>query len=75
MYRQKLVKVPKPELIVLYNGKAPFPEEKTLRLSDAFVDAPKQAGGLGSLELIVRVLNINVGYNEEITGRSETLRG
>ena len=75
VYRQKLVKVPKPEFIVLYNGKAPFPEEKILRLSDALIEDPKQADSFGNLELVVWVLNINVGYNEEIINRSETLRG
>ena len=74
VYRHKIVKIPTPELIVLYNGKAAFPEEKTLRLSDAFIETPKQPDNLGSLELTVRVLNINVGYNEEIINRSETLR-
>ena len=75
VYRQKLVKIPTPELIVLYNGKAPFPKEKRLRLSDAFVKTPNQADGFGCLELFVRVLNINVGYNEEILNRCETLHG
>ena len=74
VYRQKLIKVPTPELIVLYNGKAPFPKEKILRLSDAFIEAPRQ-DGLGSLELVVRVININAGYNDEMISKSETLQG
>ena len=75
MYGQKLIKIPTPELIVLYNGTASFPEEKTLRLSDAFIEAPKQDGSMGSLELAVRVLNINAGYNGEMVNRSENLCG
>ena len=75
VYRQKLLKVPTPELIVLYNGKASFPEQKTLKLSDAFIEAPKRDGSMGSLELEVQVLNINAGYNEEILNRSENLSG
>ena len=37
MYREKLLKIPTLELIVLYNGTKPFPPEQTLRLSDAFI--------------------------------------
>ena len=46
-----------------------------LRLSDAFIEAQKQEDSMGSLELVVRVLNINAGFNEEIVNRSENLRG
>ena len=75
VYRQKVVKLPTPELIVLYNGKAPFPTEKMLKLSDAFIETPKQTSCFGSVELTVRVLNINAGYNDEIINRSDALRG
>jgi len=57
IYRQKLMKIPKPEFVVLYNGKDAFPDEKTLRLSDAFLEAPDHAESFGSAELTVRVLN------------------
>jgi len=44
-----------------YKGKEAYPDEATLRLSDAFkyVNLP-DAGNLPALELIVRVLNVNV---------------
>ncbi|MDR2245427.1 MAG: hypothetical protein LBE17_01935 [Treponema sp.] len=53
---------------MLYNGTDPFPDEQTLRLSDAFEDV--SALGLPSgvppnLELIVRIYNINEGHNQE----------
>ena len=58
MYRQKLMKIPTPELIVLYNGKSYYPDEKVLRLSDAFSEAPMHTEMFGGLELTVRVLNL-----------------
>ena len=35
VYKSKLLKIPKPDFIVLYNGTDEFPDEKILRLSDA----------------------------------------
>jgi hypothetical protein len=74
MYNKRLVRIPRPEFIVLYNGTEPFPEEKTLRLSDAYMESDESIG-LGSLlELEVRVLNINKGHNLEIMKDCESLR-
>jgi hypothetical protein len=80
IYKTKLLKIPKPEFYVLYNGRDEFPERKELRLSDAFhaadvmkTNVSEWFGGL--LELIVLVYNINEGFNEEIVKRSETLSG
>ena len=76
IYKMNLLKIPKPDFIVLYNGTDPFPKERTLRLSDAFKEHPEALAGLGgSLELDVRVLNINEGYNVDIVQRSEELFG
>ena len=69
-----LIKIPRPEFIVLYNGKEPFPETKTLRLSDAFMDMEGLAEkDRVSLELVVQVYNINHGQNLEIQQKCETL--
>jgi hypothetical protein len=38
LYSTKLMRIPRPEFFVLYNGLAPFPDELTLKLSDAFLD-------------------------------------
>ena len=73
LYRDPLVKLPRPEFIVLYNGKAPFPKEKIYRLSDAFEKTGNS--DLISLDLIVRVININKGYNPELERKSKTLKG
>jgi hypothetical protein len=50
IYRRKLIKIPRPEFIVLYNGDAEYPDMGRLRLSDAFVEADVP----GMLELTVR---------------------
>jgi hypothetical protein len=78
LYREKRLPLPVPEFIVLYNGTAPYPEEQTLRLSDAFF-APGELrltrDGSISLELIVKVYNINHGHNGPILRRCKTLEG
>ena len=71
VYKSKLLKIPKPDFIVLYNGTDDFPDEKTLLLSDAYMDIPEDFIGFsGSLELEVRVVNINEGRNEAIVKRA-----
>ena len=75
IYKTKLVKLPRPEFIVLYNGKDDFPAEDTLKFSDAFIDLPSEHKPNGDLELSVRVLNINMGYNETIVQKSTELNG
>jgi hypothetical protein len=76
VYKNKLLTIPKPDFIVLYNGTDPFPDEKTLRLSDAFKEHPEAMAGIGgSMELEVRVLNINEGRNASVVQRCETLSG
>jgi len=60
---------------VLYNGKSEFPDEKELRLSDAFREILGDTKKYGSLDLTVRVLNINAGHNEGITNKSAALQG
>jgi hypothetical protein len=73
IYKTAVVKIPKPEFIVLYNGMEDMPDVATLRLSDAFI-------ALGSdekpeLELVVKVYNVNPGHNEKILQRSMHLAG
>jgi predicted transposase/invertase (TIGR01784 family) len=73
IYRKKLIKIPAPEFIVLYNGAEDFPDRQTLRLSEAFKE--REAGSETELELTVKVFNINKSHNEEIVQRSRTLQG
>jgi hypothetical protein len=76
-YQTKLEKIPRPEFIVLYNGNAPYPDHKELRLSPAFKDAKDlklvEENAELPLELIVQVYNINRGHNEEILKRCRVL--
>jgi hypothetical protein len=73
LYRRNRITIPKPEFIVLYNGKEKFPDHETYRLSDMF--AKQEADGFGRLELEVEVYNINEGRNAEMVKRSEALKG
>jgi len=73
IYKHNLLKIPRPEFIVLYNGIDKYPREKILKLSDAF----EQLGikKAPELELSVRVLNINKGHNPKLEQRSKNLAG
>jgi hypothetical protein len=76
MYLSKFEKIPAPDFIVLYNGKEPYPDRDTLRLSDAFrdvCDLPGAGNAAPSLELVVQVYNINHGHNMEILEKSRNL--
>jgi len=76
IYARKPVKIPVPEFFVLYNGVEPYPDEKDIKLSEAF----EKLDNLGfmeksflSLELIVKVININEGRNQALAARCKKL--
>ncbi len=69
LYGTKLIRIPFPEFYVLYNGKGQFPEERELRLSDAYLEG----AGKSSLELKIRVLNVNFEKHASILSRCKTL--
>jgi hypothetical protein len=71
LYREKRMSIPKPEFIVLYNGKKDYPEHKKLKLSEMFIELGLEAHA--SLELEVDVYNINKGSNLKFTEKSKTL--
>jgi predicted transposase/invertase (TIGR01784 family) len=71
IYREKLVKIPRPEFYVFYNGTADYPAEKVLRLSDAFESMGQKDDP--PLELTVKVININKGKNKELEQKSTML--
>jgi predicted transposase/invertase (TIGR01784 family) len=76
IYSTQLIKIPRPEFFVLYNGKAPFPDEAVLRLSNAFEDITSlgiSEQETSALELSVKVININEGKNEAIVKRCKIL--
>ena len=76
IYATRAIPIPRPEFFVLYNGVSPYPDEKILKLSDAFESG--ETLGLSeksspSLELVVRVININEGRNEGIAKKCKIL--
>jgi predicted transposase/invertase (TIGR01784 family) len=74
-YSTKLMKIPRPEFIVLYNGKDDYPDKSTLKLSNMFVEMPTEHIPSGFIELEVQVLNINRGHNHDIVQGSIDLDG
>jgi hypothetical protein len=73
VYKEKLIKLPAPEFIVLYNGIAEQPDKQVLRLSEAFDIGEGEHFGKNALELTVRVVNINKGRNSKLVKKSKTL--
>jgi hypothetical protein len=75
LYTKKLIPIPQPEFFVLYNGISPYPDESIIKLSDAFVDSTSiiPDKNFPTLELIVKVLNINEGKNQLIVQKCKTL--
>ena len=73
VYRQALVKHPRPRFIVFFNGAAEFPDRKKMRLSDAFEPVPGYDGA--SLELEIDVYNVNEGRNRSILEACGELKG
>ena len=77
-YNTKEIKLPRPECYVFYNGDAEFPQEKVMKLSDAFKDI-KESPNLKdlpeslSLDLTVKVYNINKDANHPILKKCEAL--
>ena len=69
LYSSKQVMVPTPHFIVFYNGNDTSWQRKVKKLSDAYehkTDHPQ-------LELLVTMLNINLGKNSEIMNKCQTL--
>ena len=68
-YSRKLLHIPRPEFYVFYNGEEPFPCNKTLKLSDAFIERIEDS----SLELIVKVININQQNHHPLLKNCQTM--
>jgi hypothetical protein len=71
LYKEKMIKIPTPEFIVLYNGKKEFPDFMEMKLSDSF----DLKNDTCFLELVVKAYNINKGRNVEMANRSPVLDG
>ena len=68
LFTSKLQKLPTPQYIVFYNGTDREPDERILKLSDAFVKDG------GCLECEVRLLNINYGHNRALMEKCRRLK-
>ncbi len=71
IYSRKLILLPCPSFVVLYNGAEPQPEYSEMRLSDAYMGKVDKI----NLELIVSQYNINDGFNEKLKKDCPTLMG
>lgn len=69
-YKTGLIKIPTPRFLVFYNGVRDQPLEQTLRLSDAFMEKEDEI----SLELVVRVININSDKHHELLEKCRVLK-
>ena len=68
-YSRKLLKIPTPEFYVFYNGAETYPCDKTLQLSDAFIEQNEYF----HLELTVKVININQHNQHPILEHCQTM--
>lgn len=62
IYRRKRIMIPTPKFFVFYNGNDPFPSEKIMKLSDSYLEKTDSP----MLELIVKVININLPNKHEL---------
>lgn len=69
-YGSRRIMLPTPQCIVFYNGERKMPKEQIWKLSDAFESKSCKAG----VELEVRVLNINYGYNKKLMEQCQVLK-
>ena len=69
LYGRKLIKIPEPRFVVFYNGTDKMPEQSVLRLSDAYESKSEEL----DLELRIRFININPGYNEEMVEKKSDI--
>jgi hypothetical protein len=78
IYAKGLIKIPRPEIIILYNGPDTNWDIRQLKLSDAFEDASALGVDISTpppLELSATMYNINQSHNEAMLQKSETLNG
>ena len=68
VHTTELIELPTPRYFVFYNGKRDRPDRETLRLSHAFTQT-------GCIEVVVDVININEGHNNDLLQACEALAG
>ena len=68
-YSRTLKKIPLPAFYVFYNGVEKLPAKQVLKLSDSFIMQPETP----SLELVVKLININYDKDSQILKSCEPL--
>jgi len=69
---RRKIRIPYPEFYVFYNGTEEYPLESELRLSDSFAEFPKEDNT--SVELVVKVININLEKQHPILEKCPIIR-
>lgn len=69
IYGTKRLMLPTPQCVVFYNGEKEMPEEQVMLLSDSFENKDRKP----ALDLKIRLLNINHGYNAELMKKCRVL--
>ena len=69
-YSRKLLNIPTPEFYVFYNGEESYPSDKTLKLSEAFIERGTET----NLELTVKVININRQNRHPVLENCQTIQ-
>lgn len=70
-YKKEIYKIPRPEFFVFYNGQFDEKVEFTQKLSDAYLDSEDDDNV--SLELVVKVININTKAGSELLEKCKVL--
>lgn len=70
IYGSALIQIPMPRFVIFYNGTQKQPEQKILKLSDAFEKKPETP----ELELLVTMYNVNLGQNPELMDTCRILK-
>ena len=70
LYKEAPVKIPTPAFVMLYNGERHMPAYHEMKLSDAYMAQEGEC----SLQLIIRVYNINKDAGSELLEKSPTLK-
>lgn len=69
IYGEKLIMLPTPHFVVFYNGEKDMPDEQILRLSDSYEVKREE----NSLEVTVRMINVNYGRSNELMKKCSRL--
>ena len=70
LYKEAPIKIPTPAFVMLYNGERYMPAYHEMKLSDAYIEQESEC----SLQLIIRVYNINIDAGSKLLEKSPTLR-